>query len=587
MEKPGESDWSARKTDESVDATKDSWESNASKNGDKRKDGSNNKRSGSTSSPQEQSGWGAEPKTKDTGGWGTSSSNYEEVENWGITQPENGGKAPSNDNENKNNQGTDSIDNNKETGNTENSATNEITDSRDDTRDTSWDENPTEVKVNDDNWGTPNQEPSKSWNDEVYDDKATSDWGNQQDNSNDYQRREDDRPRSRGGRRGSRGGRGERGGRAGRGGRGGPPRDNFRRDQENDYRGHSHRPSNTRNGRNQINDRHDSYNENERKEKERDSKSVNKKHGGLYDSIHAPKPEADTAADSAPKTDTVHPTPYVNEDRVLSGGARPQKKSDEEIDEIMERMKKQNEEIEEKRKIVEEDELNFQKDEEARKKKELENRESQRRKREEEEEDRRRREHQAIQLQKEIDEAREINATNKSKSRDNREWDTGKKDYDWNNTRNQRNNSRGGGNSYRNGSRDENPYRNGSPSDNRDYDRRGPHGNEYGERRGGRGRGDRRGDRGENRGRRRNGRSGGGRGGGGRRYSDQHKDPSNKSEEAFGSGNSWAEQTEQQEKDNNNWSNEMEWDNRNNNAPDTESADTWGSVDKNAEQNTW
>src|SRR2546423_13476994 len=95
MAKPSESDdwqnkssWSQpTKIDEPVDATKDSWESNTLKTDDKRQGGPLKKRGGNSS--QEQSGWGAAPKNKDSGGWGTSSSNYEEVENWGITQTDN------------------------------------------------------------------------------------------------------------------------------------------------------------------------------------------------------------------------------------------------------------------------------------------------------------------------------------------------------------------------------------------------------------------------------------------------------------------------------------------------------------------
>jgi hypothetical protein len=81
----------------------------------------------------------------------------------------------------------------------------------------------------------------------------------------------------------------------------------------------------------------DSFNENEKKEREEDSKFVNKKPGSIYESIHAPrvadpvptviKPDFTPKPDSPPKSDTVSKpdsTPYINENRVLSGGVAPQ-----------------------------------------------------------------------------------------------------------------------------------------------------------------------------------------------------------------------------------------------------------------------
>jgi hypothetical protein len=250
MSKPVESDsWGQSKTDEAADATKDSWESNVSsslKNDDRKKSGSYKRTS------QEQSGWGAAPKNKDSGGWGegASSSNYEEVEKWGVTQSDNNdsGTSPANNKENKSNLETDKNDAG-DTGNW-NSTANEDADgwgARDD------------KGAENDNWATVD-EKDEGWNPiEESDDsiKNTTNWvNNQQDYSNDYQRR-DNRPRDRGRGGRERGERGRRGGRdRGRGrGRGHPPRDNYRRDYggDNDYR--SHRSYYSRGGgRNQNNE---------------------------------------------------------------------------------------------------------------------------------------------------------------------------------------------------------------------------------------------------------------------------------------------------------------------------------------------
>jgi hypothetical protein len=242
-----ESSWS--KTDEAV-TTKDSWESNASKNDDKRQSGSF-KRRGGNSTPQE--GWGNAPKNKDSGGWGTSSSNYEEVENWGITQQnqqkENddmgGWNTPSaNNKESKNNWGDNPADNGKDTKDADNwnSTTNENKDDWGDT--TGWGQGPTEDKgAGEDNWGTPfTEDQNDGWDVEESENsiKNTSEWVSNQ-------RRDGNRPpRGRGGRGGGRGGRGERG--RGRGGRG-FSRDNYRRG-DNDY-GRGYKSFSRGGGRNQ------------------------------------------------------------------------------------------------------------------------------------------------------------------------------------------------------------------------------------------------------------------------------------------------------------------------------------------------
>lgn len=250
-------DWvqPVEKTDEPADATKDSWEANTSsslKNDDRRKSNSHKKRGGNSSSTQEQ-GWGAAPTNKDTGGWDDSSNyetDYNKVENWGIT-PDNNGDT------NTNNNNWDDVPTDI------NPAANENTSGWGTEEGTGWDNPPdnsegkNEKNTGDDNWGTTTTENNETWNhieesDETI--KNTTEWVN---NLNNQQRRDDNRPRDRG-ERGSRVGRRGRGPRGGRG-RGKPsPRDNnYRRDHggDNDYRGHGHRSSYSRGGgRNQNNE---------------------------------------------------------------------------------------------------------------------------------------------------------------------------------------------------------------------------------------------------------------------------------------------------------------------------------------------
>ncbi|CAG8521647.1 19880_t:CDS:2 [Gigaspora margarita] len=288
------------------------------------------------------------------------------------------------------------------------------------------------------------------------------------------------------------------------------------------------------------------------------------KSGNVNDNTHTPKSEN---------------TPYVNKDRVLSGGRVREKVDEEELEKRMQRIRLQNEKIMEKRKMVEEDEEKFRKAEEERKKKELEDQEVQRKLREEEEEERRRRDFQKKQLQEQLDNEREENAKRKTQNRDAREWDKEKEESGWNSPRQQRkgsdiryspnnpyvkggpegrNNDNDSGNHNRRDSRGNNDYggynsRNNESGgygsrnyrgDSNEYRRPGPRNtrgenNEYSGSRGGYrgGAGDR----------------GRGRGSGGnlrrpvRRYSDQHRSNKSAEEGGFGSGNSWAEQQEQEE----------------------------------------
>ncbi|CAG8474563.1 3444_t:CDS:2 [Acaulospora colombiana] len=110
--------------------------------------------------------------------------------------------------------------------------------------------------------------------------------------------------------------------------------------------------------------------------------SVVNRGGSLNDSIHATKSD-----------------PYVNRDRVLSGGKSHQRMREEELAKRMDQIRIQNEKILEKRKLVEEDEKAFRKEEEELRKK---------------------------------DNEREENAKRKTQNRGAREWDKAKEETNWN-----------------------------------------------------------------------------------------------------------------------------------------------------------
>ncbi|KAG1804228.1 uncharacterized protein BJ212DRAFT_1284609 [Suillus subaureus] len=106
--------------------------------------------------------------------------------------------------------------------------------------------------------------------------------------------------------------------------------------------------------------------------------------------------------------------PYVNPERVKTGGAQREKLSEEALAERMQRIKEQNEKIKQRRIDVQADEDAFKKTQEA---------------------DRVRQAHQR-KVQEGVDRTREQNARRKLDKIQNREWDSGKSQGDWKKTRN-------------------------------------------------------------------------------------------------------------------------------------------------------
>lgn len=101
--------------------------------------------------------------------------------------------------------------------------------------------------------------------------------------------------------------------------------------------------------------------------------------------------------------------PYVNPERVKTGGAQREKLSEEALTERMQRIKEQNEKIKQRRIDVQADEDAFKKTQEA---------------------DRVRQAHQR-KVQEGVDRTREQNARRKLDKIQNREWDSGKSSGDW------------------------------------------------------------------------------------------------------------------------------------------------------------
>ncbi|KIK40926.1 hypothetical protein CY34DRAFT_806648 [Suillus luteus UH-Slu-Lm8-n1] len=101
--------------------------------------------------------------------------------------------------------------------------------------------------------------------------------------------------------------------------------------------------------------------------------------------------------------------PYVNPERVKTGGAQREKLSEEALTERMQRIKEQNEKIKQRRIDVQADEDAFKKTQEA---------------------DRVRQAHQR-KVQEGVDRTREQNARRKLDKIQNREWDSGKSPGDW------------------------------------------------------------------------------------------------------------------------------------------------------------
>ncbi|KAG2360734.1 hypothetical protein BDR07DRAFT_1486683 [Suillus spraguei] len=106
--------------------------------------------------------------------------------------------------------------------------------------------------------------------------------------------------------------------------------------------------------------------------------------------------------------------PYVNPERVRTGGAQREKLSEEALAERMQRIKEQNEKIKQRRIDVQADEDAFKKTQEA---------------------DRVRQAYQR-KVQEGVDRTREQNARRKLDKIQNREWDSGKSQGDWKQARN-------------------------------------------------------------------------------------------------------------------------------------------------------
>ncbi|KAF6742346.1 hypothetical protein DFP72DRAFT_798495 [Ephemerocybe angulata] len=96
--------------------------------------------------------------------------------------------------------------------------------------------------------------------------------------------------------------------------------------------------------------------------------------------------------------------PYVNPDRVKTGGTQRDKLSDDALAERMQRIREQNEKIKQRRLAVEADEEAFRKTQDAEKAKQIHNRK----------------------IQEDINKARELAAKRKMDKAQSREWDSGK-----------------------------------------------------------------------------------------------------------------------------------------------------------------
>ncbi|KDQ60553.1 hypothetical protein JAAARDRAFT_552661 [Jaapia argillacea MUCL 33604] len=117
------------------------------------------------------------------------------------------------------------------------------------------------------------------------------------------------------------------------------------------------------------------------------------------------KPDADLAK-GEPKEKK---KPYVNPDRVKTGGAQRDKLSEEELAERMNRIREQNEKIKQRRIDVQADEEAFKKTQEAERAKLAQSRK----------------------VQEHINRTREQNAQRKMDKIQSREWDSGKKTNEW------------------------------------------------------------------------------------------------------------------------------------------------------------
>ncbi|KAG6861895.1 hypothetical protein C0995_010601 [Termitomyces sp. Mi166 len=124
----------------------------------------------------------------------------------------------------------------------------------------------------------------------------------------------------------------------------------------------------------------------------------------VVSSPNQPTSNADTKPDKAEKK-----KPYVNAERVKTGGPQRDKLSDEALAERIARIKEQNEKIKQRRLDVQADEEAFRKTQEAERAKHAQNRK----------------------VQEGVDRTREQNAKRKMDKIQSREWDSGKPTGDW------------------------------------------------------------------------------------------------------------------------------------------------------------
>ncbi|KAG1749159.1 uncharacterized protein EDB91DRAFT_1047352 [Suillus paluster] len=137
----------------------------------------------------------------------------------------------------------------------------------------------------------------------------------------------------------------------------------------------------------------------------------------------AEPPQSDADGSQAPENQSVDvesrdvkekKKPYVNTERVNTGGAQREKISEEALAERMQRIKEQNEKIKQRRIDVQADEDAFKKTQEADRLRQVKQRK----------------------VQNGVDRTREQNARRKMDKMQNREWDSGKSTSDWKQAKN-------------------------------------------------------------------------------------------------------------------------------------------------------
>ncbi|OZJ05858.1 hypothetical protein BZG36_00864 [Bifiguratus adelaidae] len=123
--------------------------------------------------------------------------------------------------------------------------------------------------------------------------------------------------------------------------------------------------------------------------------------------------------------------PYVNKERVLSGGSKATVTADE-LTARMERIRLRNAEIEKKRQLVEADEKAYMEEEKEAERLEAQRRETEKARRAAEQAERQRRQAMDRKMQQALRTEREENASRKAKAMESREWDRNKQESDWN-----------------------------------------------------------------------------------------------------------------------------------------------------------